>query len=509
MPNDNYTDIHIDGNSQVPSMVSCSMPTATTYEYGALEVDVEDTLNMTKSVKGNAESKFLSLLNNGTINIKAHANDNTQSTGLSFCEEVVNNGMINLNGSSARNRTTAKLNFESNFVNKGKIAIVQIAGDRNNVNFNIKGGVKGENNGEIVVSLEGTRNDGSNYARMLIDIPVVNVAHYTLGGNGVIELLENERSNNLNGMPVLSGSSAQMIVTNGINHTIMGSGNVDKFSLVNEGLVIATGDNLRLSVQHTYRDANGQTMINTVNGRMVAVGAAGLYLGASTDKNSQFFNYGLLEARHGSFIEFRKGATESNSKSKISTSVAAKWGGRWAGSGEFRMFRPLALTQQSVIAPGDLATAVDGAGNVIYGTGESTCGTLTFTNSLTMNSGTISEFQFKRADSFDSLHVGGTLKVDGTLKVVGRPHGGTYRMITSDCPITSDNEKFFSAFDMSEADGVRRPRLSSGSEEYDVEVTSTTTDPESGEVITETETVTRTRYYIDASFPDTFSIVIR
>ena len=35
------------------------------------------------------------------------------------------------------------------------------------------------------------------------------------------------------------------------------------------------------------------------------------------------------------------------------------------------------------------------------------------------------------------------------------------------------------------------------------------TDPESGEEITVTETVTRTRYYIDASFPDTFSIVIR
>ena len=126
-----------------------------------------------------------------------------------------------------------------------------------------------------------------------------------------------------------------------------------------------------------------------------------------------------------------------------------------------------------------------------------------------MNSGTISEFQFKRADNFDSLHVGGTLKVDGTLKVVGRPHGGTYRMITSDCPIISDNEKFFSAFDMSQADGVRSPRLTSGSEEYDVEVTSTATDPESGEEITVTETVKRTRYYIDASFPGTFSIVIR
>lgn len=126
-----------------------------------------------------------------------------------------------------------------------------------------------------------------------------------------------------------------------------------------------------------------------------------------------------------------------------------------------------------------------------------------------MNSGTISEFQFKSAGNFDSLHVGGTLKVDGTLKVVGRPHGGTYRMITSDCPIVSDNEKFFSAFDMSEADGVRSPRLTSGSEEYDFEVVSTATDPESGEEITVTETVTRTRYYIDASFPDTFSIVIR
>lgn len=92
VPNDKYTDIHIDGDSQVPSVVSCSMPTATTYTYGALEVDEYDTLTMTKSVTGNAESKFLSLLNNGTINLSAGANKNDQNTNLSFKDIVVNNG---------------------------------------------------------------------------------------------------------------------------------------------------------------------------------------------------------------------------------------------------------------------------------------------------------------------------------------------------------------------------------------------------------------------------------
>ena len=250
-------------------------------------------------------------------------------------------------------------------------------------------------------------------------------------------------------------------------------------------------------------------MVNTANGRFVAAGKAGLYLGANTEKNSRFLNYGLLEARTGSFIGLRTGLTEQNNKGTVATSTATKQGGRWAGGGEFRIPRPLTLTENSVIAPGDLAnTLAEDGETVIYGTGESTCGTLTFTNSLTMNAGTVCEFQFQKKDKFDSLHVGGTLKIDGTLKIVGKPHGGTFRMITSDNPITYADEKtFFAAIDLSAAEGGSKPRLKSGSETKDVTVETGETDPDTGDPIT--ETVEKTIYYIEATFGDGFSIIIR
>jgi hypothetical protein len=256
---------------------------------------------------------------------------------------------------------------------------------------------------------------------------------------------------------------------------------------------------------------------NDESGRIIAVGPKGVRFSVQKPVSSKyeersfynghFLNCGLLESRTGSLIKFEPGINTMSGSLSSDTDVGGyetvglELGGFIAGGGRFETRRLVYIDDGAVLAPGDRTDDTWDA--------ESTCGTLTFSSNLVMRAGSVSEFQFKSADNFDSLHVGGTLKVDGTLKVVGRPHGGTYRMITSDCPIISDNEKFFSAFDMSDADGVRSPRLTSGSEEYDVEVTSTATDPESGEEITVTETVKRTRYYIDASFPGTFSIVIR
>ena len=77
----------------------------------------------------------------------------------------------------------------------------------------------------------------------------------------------------------------------------------------------------------------------------------------------------------------------------------------------------------------------------------------------------------------------------------------------SDNPITSDNEKFFAAIDLSAAEGGSKPRLKSGSETKDVTVETGDTDPDSGDSIT--ETVEKTIYYIEATFGDGFSIIIR
>ena len=124
-----------------------------------------------------------------------------------------------------------------------------------------------------------------------------------------------------------------------------------------------------------------------------------------------------------------------------------------------------------------------------------------------MNAGTVCEFQFQKKDKFDSLHVGGTVKVDGTLKIVGQPRGGTYRMITSDNPITSENDNFFAAIDTSAAGSGVRPRFTSGSVTEPVQVETGETDPETGNPVT--IQVDKTTYFIDVSFSGGMAVYLR
>ena len=77
----------------------------------------------------------------------------------------------------------------------------------------------------------------------------------------------------------------------------------------------------------------------------------------------------------------------------------------------------------------------------------------------------------------------------------------------SDNPITSDNEKFFAAIDLSAAEGGSKPRLRYDHETKNVTVETGETNPDTGDPIT--ETVEKTIYYIEATFGDGFSIIIR
>lgn len=174
--------------------------------------------------------------------------------------------------------------------------------------------------------------------------------------------------------------------------------------------------------------------------------------------------------------------------------------GTIAGGGEIRSNRAIYIGDGAILAPGDRTDDTWSA--------QSTCGTLTFMSNVVMRANCTNEFQFVKPGVFDSLYVGGTLKVDGTLKIVGKPHGGTFRMITSDNPITYADEKtFFAAIDLSAAEGGSKPRLKSGSETKNVTVETGETDPDTGDPIT--ETVEKTIYYIEATFGDGFSIIIR
>lgn len=503
MPSDDYVDVRIDGDAGTTSTVTLTASsTSVAYSYGALTVDDDDSIKLTKSVNGNASIKFLSLTNDGIVNVNGHAAGNAQSVSATFVDNVVNNGTINVNGSSARNRTVTNLNLPPDFVNNGTINVIQPSSDRNQAHCYIKGYGEAQNNGKIVLRLTGTTSSATN-ARLVIDDATAN-GFFSFLGNGSIVLEEGERTPDLSGSMIITCTAYSTIVTNGVNHTITGAGSVDRFALVNDGLVVAIGDNLPLSVQNTYMDLGGLAMVNTANGRFVAAGKAGLYLGANTTKNSRFLNYGLLEARTGSFIGLRTGLTEQNNKGTVATSTATKQGGRWAGGGEFRIPRPLTLLEGAVLAPGDLANTLAQDGEtVIYGTGESTCGTLTFTNSLTLSAGTVSEFQLQGRDRFDALHVGGNLTLGGTFKVVGKPHGGTFRIITADASISGE----FDAIDMSAADGAKAPKLTFGSTTVEEEVPTGETDAETGEPIM--TTVSHTTYYVDAEILSGFTVIVR
>ena len=84
--------------------------------------------------------------------------------------------------------------------------------------------------------------------------------------------------------------------------------------------------------------------------------------------------------------------------------------------------------------PGDLAND--------DGTGDSTCGTLTFATNLVLeagaaleegegvSSGAITEFQCVKTEAgrFDAVWVEGDLTVAGTLRFTAKPHSGTYRI---------------------------------------------------------------------------------
>jgi hypothetical protein len=513
VPRDAYTDIVIDGDENTPSEATLTIPwDDNTWNAGSALITAGDSFKITNAGKKNTGGTFTanyqSITNWGTVTVSTSANGNGQNISLN-CREANSfhnkpNAVIQLFNTSSRNQCKPSVNvYADGGINDGTIYVSQTASDRNRVSFALNGQGVFINNGLIRSEIKDVHTSTESYAAVSV------AGGVEISGTGCVFLDEELYTGTANNSRLSIGGTEAF--TNGINHTIMGAGNIGNGAICNAGLVLATNSmGYALFVQNTIRDSNGKPIENLSTGRIVAANAGGLYLGANDAKarNSQFINSGLLEARSGSFIAFRTGVTEQGGKNTIATTTPMNQGGRWAGGGEFRIPRPLTLTENSVIAPGDLAnTLAEDGETVIYGTGESTCGTLTFTNSLTMNAGTVCEFQFQKKDKFDTLHVGGTLKVDGTLKIVGKPHGGTFRMITSDNPITSDNEKFFAAIDLSVAEGGSKPLLKSGSETKNVTVETGETDPDTGDPIT--ETVEKTIYYIEATFGDGFSIIIR
>ena len=496
IPTNSLVDVVIDDDPAVDSSVDFTSRTSTTYELGSIRLDSGDSLKFTKNFNGSSGFAAIGLQNSGTVNVNAAASGNAQSVTLRVNEAFTNmaGAVVNVNGSTARNRTSSWLRLPGDFRNDGEINVLQASSDRNNSNLNINNPGTAVNNGTILFRITGLYSSSSTYSRMVFDWSDANTGAAILGSGSII--LDGDREGSLAGGPSISAGSNTMVLTNGVNHTIRGCGVMDKFGLVNEGLVFSSGTNRALSVQTVGVDTfNGKPIRNLASGRMVSSSPFGLYIGYNSSSASCFINEGLLEARSGSFIQTRTGVSHSTTKWAAATHDV---GGVLAGGGEFRFSRPVKLLDGARICPGDLANTVNAAGETVYGTGVSTCGRLSFASNLTMSapqagteenpdgtSGAIAEFQCRKpeAGKYDSVWVNGDATVAGTLRFLEQPKAGTYPIFTSTGTLTCD----LAALKIELADGVRAPKLKlNTAATYMVE--EPVLDKESGEPVLDEET---------------------
>lgn len=450
-------DILVDDNAGQDSVVTFLTVNAST-AYGFAVLAENDTVlfrNGDATVRHNIEG----LRNAGIFQVFAYAG----SSNGRDCRATIASAVTNLSGATihVQGPTTSKnqndaaltLPFEG-FVNHGQVHVVQNVSDRNTASLSLSGdGGTFVNNGLVWLSSRGSRSDTRNTVFAGMSLPAT--THHifaTFTGTGRIWMEERDKNPSYPRHVRLNSSSTWLTLTNDIAHTLEGSGPIDGgICLVNAGLVMQTGTNgtLELNQPTMFNAISGtysswqKRIINLPTGRMVASGSGGKGLAIgnpdTTDgRPNAFENYGLLEARTGSFISFRKNTTQGSGTSTTIIPAVLVQSGTWAGGGEFRTLRPLQLDDNAVLSPGDLY-AEDALGNALTnGTGVSTIGLLTFTNALALSSTTTLAFQLCDAEAgrgtgYDAVHAGGPLTLDGVLDITapsGNIREGTYTLFT-------------------------------------------------------------------------------
>lgn len=490
----------------------------------------------------------LTITGGDSVNFQIPANYGSGTTMNWHCTTITNYGVFS---SNAKNKNNQNFNFTASMapffnhddakiifnnpswptgnsymnlaldgsVNNGLISLTSEGKQYGYLGLRFQGGGEFANNGTIRLATTGTYNSNKPGSTTLS----FGSGDSCISGTGSIVMDMSGRAADGTQNTGINGNGTNLAcsytVCNDVGHSIIGEGFISGLKLLNKGLIKSHGDRAQLKITLPYWGYSSKvtperpSVTNAPTGRVIADSAKGVRFvpqwwasNKYEDKagfNGRFVNLGLLESRAGSAIEFANGvnttsATTSSSDLALTAAYLELWG-TIAGGGEIRSNRAIYIGDGAILAPGDRTDDTWSA--------QSTCGTLTFMSNVVMRANCTNEFQFAKADKFDSLHVGGTLKIDGTLKIVGRPHGGTFRMITSDNPITSDNEKFFAAIDLSAAEGGSKPRLRYDHETKNVTVETVETDPDTGNPIT--ETVEKTIYYIEATFGDGFYVKIR
>lgn len=432
VPDGNTADVLIDGNVGQNTTVTftTTVPSRTN---GFVTVEQGDTLRFTKSYAGNSSFSLMGLTNQGTLRVSASATANIQSTTLiSYNTHAVfnaSNATIEILGTTTgRNRVTANLRVPFDNTNEGTIVVQQPIADKNGAQFQLMDTGTFVNNGLIHFRVYGSGIYGGYYSRMALtstdSAPVSSIL-----GIGRILLNMEELPLRSEGATSISATSTSHIVTNGALHTIEGGGTI-ACSLVNLGLVRAVGTNGYLSIQNASisEPYYGKAIINQTSGKFVASGLGGMYVGTTGSAPSQFLNYGLMEARTGSFISIRKLTTTSTSKSTPATTMILE--GTVAGGGQFiNNFRPIQLASTATLSPGDLTNS--------DGTGTSTVGQISFVTNLILSASTTLDFQVGRAETagvdYDTVAVVGSLTLDGVMNLSalsGFGNGGDYTIFT-------------------------------------------------------------------------------
>ena len=443
-----FADILVDARPEQNSYVTFSLPVANMAS-GMAKINVGDTMKFDRTANGNLNWTLEALDNSGTVIVSAgtpDANSRTYNMIFTTPYAVTNRagGLINIHNGSGRTTIVQQLQMNVRNRNDGEYLISNTPQQvSNGAILRLENSGVFENNGIIRVLTTGNSVNGTSYSRLTF-ASAENYIYSAFEGNGklVFEMRQWTRSHS----PIAQAtfSSTTHIITNGISHTIEGEGLMNPCNLINDGLVLANGANDRLEIrsdsmwnQNTSSLRSALKRIqNNADGRFVCSSTNGLLLGtdsALANRPSRFLNYGLMESRTGCFIAFRPNVTHSDNWQQVEPPVNILLSGTWAGGGAFRIPRPLQLDGNAVVSPGDLY-ADDGFGGAITnGTGVSTAGVLTFTNSLILSASTQVNVQLgspsERGVTYDGIDVGGDFTLDGILNISdlgGRIHNGEY-----------------------------------------------------------------------------------
>ena len=523
VPDQYYIDVVVDGDVEKTSMLTAT-ERGFTATCGVLTITEGDTVKFSTTYSDGGTTlswNCVAITNFGhfVTNEKKKNLTHFNFSAVRAPSYIASTGSIEFNNPGWQTGNSRMYLMLDGTVNDGLLSLVGEPKKQSYCSIEFKGGGVLTNNNIIRIAAKG------GYASEAGSTSIaLTGGNSTITGTGVIKLDYSERDMDGNQKVQMNGAGLSTTLCNDTDHTIVGGGSIGACKLLNKGLIKADSDRESLTLFapfYGFFDSlrpGPQSAVNDVNGRIVATGPKGIRISlqryseskhkeAST-LNGRFINKGLIEARTGSRIKFEPGINTESTSTSTSTAVGnfetigLELGGRIAGGGRFENPRLVYIADGAKLMPGDLSNN--------DGTGESTCGTLSFTSNLVMRANAAAEFQCRKpeAGKYDSVWVNGDATVAGTLKFLENPSSGTYPLFTSTGTLTCD----LKTLKVECAEGVKAPKLKLVESTYAVEQQKVVddvpvVDEETGEPVMETVYLQCQR--IEATWMNGFTIILR